>query len=68
MLSNLNKKMTQFDVAVASFRNEIAQISKLRSSMHMCLDENVEIKSNMEQMEGKLGEVTFKVSNMSMNY
>ena len=67
-LDKLYHKMTGFDMAVAGFRNEIANIQKLRSSMHQCLDDNVELRSNFEQMEGKVSETSYKVGNMSLSY
>ena len=47
-VSKLGTKMTSFDETVSKFRNEVANIMKLRQQMHTVIEDQMEIKSAVQ--------------------
>lgn len=65
---NLNYRLGQFSENMNTFRNEVVNISKLRSDMSVAVDEYTDIKSQVQSIDLKLTDTLSRLSNMSLSY
>jgi len=63
-VSKQASKMQLFEQQMIKFRNEVANIGKLRQQMHQVIDDNINLQSILTDCEAKISELTSKVANM----
>ena len=64
----MNAKITKFDETMGRYRNEVANIAKLRDTMHDITLSNMEAGSRLDNMDTKILELKNTTGNMTITY